>query len=183
MKSTARKSDNALVAPKDFSPALGIARMTDVIDRNEKAFWLLQVRLTPYNASRAGLKYDPVHWQGTPLIRVIWVNRDGHLSEFQEWLAEGEEVQVPGAWELTVDEVIHLADQHSALGGKQTLEWLWEAQATSTLIEDAVTWEAQKSAMVRNRSTFGPSGRVQRNGFPAELRSKKFRESNLVWSN
>src|SRR3990167_4131630 len=91
---------NANVAVSNWKPELGIARMTDTIDVNEKCYWLLQVRLTPYIASHAGLKYNPESWQGTPLIRVIWVNRNGHLAEYQEWLKGGCEVQVPSVWEL-----------------------------------------------------------------------------------
>lgn len=181
MKSSARKSDDALVAPKDFSPTLGIARMTDVVDGNEKCFWLLQVRLTPYNASKAGLKYDPSSWSGTPLIRVVWVNRGGHLAEYQEWLDDGEEVQVPSLWERTVDEVIFDADQYSAIGSLQTYEWAKEAQASSTLIHDAITFHEQKTEMAFNRSSFGPSVSVQRNGFPAHLRASKLRESAQAW--
>src|SRR3990167_11277751 len=110
--------------------------MTGVVDVNEKCWWLLQVRLTPYSASKAGLKYDPDTWTGTPLIRVIWVNRDGHLAEYHEWLRDGEEVSVPSAWALSVEEVIFMADQHSALGAEQTEQWLRQAQDESTLIED-----------------------------------------------
>ena len=169
--------------PKDWKPSLGIARMADVIDRNEKAWWLLQVNMTPYNASRAGLKYDPPSWSGRPLIRVIWVNRNGHLAEYQEILESGQEVQVPSVWELSVDEVIHMADQYSHIGVESTEQWLKEAQGESTLLEDVIAWEQQKTEMAFNRSTFGPSGRVQRNGFPRELRQEKLRESNRAWRN
>lgn len=168
--------------PANFKPELGIARMTQVIDRNEKAFWLLQVRLTPYNASKAGLKYEPETWTGRPLIRVIWVNRDGHLAEFQEWLEDGDECQVPCVWELNVEEAIFMADRYSTIGVEQTREWMLQAQAESTLIEDAIEWEHQKSEMALNRSTFGPVGKVQRNGFPQELRKQKFAESNPRWN-
>lgn len=163
---------------KDWKPGLGLARMTSVVTRDEKCWWLLQVRLTPYNASKAGLKYDPLTWAGTPLIRVIWVNRDGHLAEYQEWLEDGEEVSVPAVWELSVDEVIDMADSFSAVGVGQTQEWLAEAQASSTLIDDICNWEFQKSEMAFNKSTFGPAGKVQRNGFPRELRERKLRDSN-----
>ena len=168
--------------PHDFKPELGIARMTTVIDRNEPCYWLLQVRLTPYNASKAGFKYEPATWTGTPLIRVVWVNRDGHLAEFQEWLDEGEEVQVPGVWEINVEEAIFLADQYSTLGIEQTREWMLQAQAESTLIEDAIAWEYQKTEMAQNRSSFGPAVSVQRNGFSQELRRLKFAESNQRWN-
>lgn len=155
--------------------------MTTVIDPNEKAYWLLQVNLTPYIASRAGLKYEPRDWKGTPLIRVVWVNRGGHLAEFQQWLGEGHPVSIPAVWELTVDEVIDAADSFSALGLKQTQEWMQEAHETSTLIEDAVNWEFQKQEMAMNRSTFGPHQNVQRNGFPIELRRQKLLESSRSW--
>jgi hypothetical protein len=165
--------------PREWRP--GIARMTNVIDRNEKCYWLLQVRLTPFNASKAGIKYDPKSWSGTPLIRVIWVNRGGHLAEWQEWLEDGEEVQVPAIWELSVEEVIYEADQYSQLGKQQTEQWMWQAQAESTLIEDAVEQAFQLSEMANNRSQFGPSGKTQRNGFPQALRQKKFLESARSW--
>lgn len=181
MSTSTYVADGFVPTPKDFSPALGIARMTDVVNRNEKAFWLLQVHLTPYNAAKAGMKYEPHTWQGRPLIRVIWVNRDGHLAEYQEWLDEGEEVQVPCVWELSVEEAIYAADRYSHLGSEDTAKWLAEAQAESTLIEDVIRWEEQKSEMARNRSTFGAAQRVQRNGFPMQLRDAKFRESNRMW--
>ena len=183
MHSSARRADGYVAVPNDWKPGLGIARMASSVQRNEKCYWLLQVRVTPYNASKAGLKYEPLRWSGTPLIRVIWVNRGDHLAEYQEWLEDGEEVQVPSAWQLNVDEAIDVADQYSNLGSAQTAEWLQEAQATSTLIEDAVQWEEAKSLMARNRSMFGPSGQVQRNGFPQQLRAQKFLESNRVWRN
>ena len=155
--------------------------MAQSIDRNEKAYWLLQVRVTPYNASRAGLKYEPQTWQGTPLIRVIWVNRGGHLAEYQEWLKSGEEVQVPSVWELTVAELIDMADGYSLRGVEQTQVWLKEAQESSTLIDDVVEWEMQKTEMAHNRSNFGSAVKVQRNGFPQELRRRKLRESSRRW--
>lgn len=183
MPTSAHVAESFAPTPNDWKPGLGLARMTDVIDRNEKVFWLLQVRLTPFNASKAGIKYDPLHWQGTPLIRVIWVNRGGHLAEYQEWLESGEEVQIPGAWEINVDEAIDLADAYSATGTDQTVAWLKEAQESSTLIDDVIRWEEQKSLMARNRSTFGPTGHLQRNGFPVGLRQEKFRASNRAWRN
>ena len=166
---------------KNWKPELGLARMASVVDGNEKCFWLLQTFLTPYNASRAGLKYDPKTWSGRPLIRVIWVNRDGHLAEFQQWLEDGEEVQVPSAWELTVDEVIDIANMNSALGKEDSDAQLAELQANSTLIQDAIEWEFQKTEMAHNRSQFGPKGKIQRNGFPAPLRQQKFYEGRH-WS-
>jgi hypothetical protein len=165
---------------KNWKP--GIARMTSYLDVNEKAYWLLQVHLTPYNASKAGLKYDPLKWTGRPLIRVVWVNRDGHLAEFQEWLEHGEEVQVPCVWELSVAEAIDAADAYSAIGSQQTTEWLLQAQAESTLISDSIEWEFQKTEMAQNRSVFGPGGAIQRNGFPHELRRRKLRESSMRWN-
>ena len=164
---------------KEWKP--GIARMTNYLDINEPCYWLLQVNITPYNASRAGLKYDPKTWSGRPLIRVVWVNRDGHLAEYQEWLESGSEVQVPSYWALSVDEAVFEADQFSALGSSQTQEWLKEAQESSTLIEDAVEYEFQKTEMALNRSQFGPAGKTQRNGFSQELRRKKFYESSMRW--
>lgn len=166
---------------KDFAPGLNIARMTSVIDRNEPVYWLLQVRLTPYNASKAGMKYEPETWAGTPLIRVMWVNRSGHLAEFQEWLDSGEECSVPGMWAINVEEAIDLANEYSALGVEQTREWMFQAQEESTLIEDAIEWEFQKTEMAKNRSSFGPSVNVQRNGFSQELRRLKFAESDARW--
>lgn len=167
----------------NFNPKLGLMPMTSYVLPNEPIWFLLQTWLTPYNASAAGKKYDPETFSGTPLIRVIWVNRNGRLSEYQEWLEEGTEVQVPGAWAITVDEAIDAANKYFHLGMAQTEEWLEEAQATSTLIEDAVDQAFQFSAMAKNKSQLGPYGNTQRNGFPIELRDGKFRESNQKWRN
>lgn len=180
MSSSVREA-NVTVA-SNWKPQLGIARMTEWVDANEKAYWLLQVHLTPYVASHAGLKWKPQDWKGTPLVRVIWVNRGGHLAEYHELLKGGCEVQVPSVWELDVDEAIYTADQYSHIGSLDTAKWLREAQESSTLIEDVITWEEQKSKMAMNQSTFGPAQTVQRNGFPQELRRQKLRESNVRWN-
>jgi hypothetical protein len=171
------KAVESNIVPKDWKPELGLSRMATVIDPNEKCFWLLQTYLTPYNASFAGRKYEPATWSGRPLIRDIWVNRGGHLAEFQEWLESGEEVQVPSIWELSVDEVINIADMNSAFGKDESVKQMAELQANSTLIEDVIAWEFQKSEMAQNRSQFGPKGKIQRNGFPQLLRQQKFLES------
>jgi hypothetical protein len=162
---------------KNWKPELGLSQMTSVAHGNEKCYWLLQTFLTPYNASRAGYKYEPSTWAGTPLIRVIWVNRNGHLAEFQQWLEGGEEVQVPSLWELTVDEVIDIADMNSAMGNEEAVKQMAELQANSTLIDDVIEWEEKKSLMAKNCSQFGPNGKTARNGFPQPLRQAKIFES------
>ncbi len=168
---------------QNFNPKLGIAPMTSYVTPNEKIWYLLQTFLTPYNASMMGLKYTPETFSGTPLIRVIWVMRDGRLTEYQEMLEEGVEVQVPGAWAITVDEAIDAAERYFVLGQQQTQEWMEQAQDESTLIEDSIDQAFQFSAMAKNKSQFGPAGHTQRNGFPIELRDRKFRESNKSWGN
>ena len=165
----------------NWKPELGIARMTSYALPNEPCFWLMQVRVTPYNASKAGVKYEPASWQGRPLIRVIWLNRDGHLAEFQQWLEDGEEVSVPSGWGLTVDEAVDCADEYSHLGVAQSQEWALQAQEESTLIEDVIESKYQLAEMVNNRSQFGPAGKTQRNGFPQPLRQEKLLESARSW--
>ena len=101
--------------------------------------------------------------------QIIVVNRDDKLVEWWDDLGaaeqfKGPEFDVPSLWEHSVAELRDIAA--SKRDDETWVTYMAEQRADSTLIEDFLTQVEEHWKLIYNRSTFGPGGHTQRNGFP-----------------
>ena len=155
---------------------MGVTPITHFIDANEKAYQLVEMWLTPHVVTAGGRKYTPGSWAGRHRYRITWVNRGDALAEFHELSPHQDvpDLRIPSFWEHSYGELCGLADTWatSQRGAESDLAFLREEQEASTLIADFLRQEENRISMVKNISTFGPAVRVQRDGFPQEIRKQ-----------
>ena len=154
-----------------------VTPVTHWIDPNEKCWWFVEMNLNPWQATKGGAKYEPETWSGVARYRIAWVNRGDVIHEhhvISPHPTSVPPVRIPSYWEHNYGELCGLADDYatSRRGAEADQEYVMELQAESTLVRDLYDqWEGM-DLMVRNRSSFGALVKVQRDGFPQELRKR-----------
>lgn len=122
-------------------------------------------------------------WEGPKggrWIQRVFVIRGDRIAKFETDFGpasnfkDSTEVIYPSFSENSVGQLQELAerDRHSDKWAKRRREMM----AESTLISDILRQEEIKLDVVRNRSHFGEAVSVQRNDFPREAVTRKFKE-------
>lgn len=148
-----------------------ITQITDYVDMDEKCWYLAEIVSTPVAMGMPISNQKQA--RGRKRYRLIWVMRNGKLALYKEespnplWAPQ---LRIPGAFEETVGSLVDIADAHSNKGAEWEAELAQEKQAQSTLHRDLIQQLENRPLMRNNVSTFGPMLKVQRNGFPQELR-------------
>ena len=105
-------------------------------------------------------------WRWCEVVRVI---RGDEKAEYLVDIGPAELYShvpphmIPSFGENKVGHVLEMLERH-----RNDLYWVkraQEMQAENTLIDDAIREAMQIHEIIHNRSTFGPAGRVQRNGY------------------
>lgn len=124
------------------------------------------------------IRQDEMAWElrefnkagvGYRRYQVITVVRDDKLTEWWDDLGPaaeffGEGFIIPSLFEHSVAELREMAEIAREDNGFE--DFAAEQQAESTLISDYINQMEERWEVIYNRSTFGPGGQTQRNGFP-----------------
>ena len=108
---------------------------------------------------------------GERWIQAVYVVRDDAIAEWTQDLGPAEDFARAQPLIMPSPDGCNTVGELQDLADKNRIDDYWakradEMLAESTLIEDVVRGIEQKARIIANRSTFGPAGNHQRNGFP-----------------
>ena len=109
--------------------------------------------------------------------RILYVVRNDNLAEYREDMGLASDFNAPpfrilggvteGSkvyFEHTVGELLDMADYLRDEGPKFR-QRLRDKEAESTMVQDAIDQYEERSQIIANRSSYGPTGHTQRDGF------------------
>ncbi len=148
-----------------------LALLTATVSPDEKAWWLVEVIVTPIAMQT---RYPELHIPdrtGRHRWQIITVNRNDrkarHITDMGNIsLHPYNGLNLPGLWENTVGQLREVADDWRGDQTGVTQSWekeiVAESQGTSRLVETWVEQAERKRKRRRAQSQFGPGLSVQR---------------------
>lgn len=154
--------------------------VTTWVKPSEPAYGLIEVELTPFEASKAGKKFRPESWSGRHRMQIVYVNREDKLAEY--WRDMGNaadyrygQLRIPSFWEHTVEELRFIADDVRSRGNSWQRQIIADRQGESDLLEQFLQQRHETIQQLAMRSVFGPFIVRQRN---ISLDREKVRRGN-----
>ena len=138
--------------------------VVEEIHPDESAYWLFEINLTPFIASRKG--YKPPSMAGRKRYQIIQVNRGDHLVNHYTDLGDSAlfsgPFELPSLWEHSVAELRDMADT-MRWRDEWTKDLITNLEGESTLLKDTAHWLEERQQIKATRSHFGPGYSRQRN--------------------